>query len=123
MGDTLTCTMGLAPGKIIVIPKGPPVQMEGKFVATIMDNIPMANIVPFGMCNSPSNPAVIATTAAALGVHTPAPCIPATPAPWAPPCPTVKIGNFQAIDSSSKLTCLWAGTISPVPSATKETIP
>jgi hypothetical protein len=123
MGDQLMCTFGMAPGKIMVIPKGPPVMMEGKMVATIMDNVPMANIIPFGMCNSLTNPMVAAATSAALGVLTPMPCIPNTVTPWAPPCPTVKIGNFQAIDQSSKLNCLWAGVISSVPSATKETIP
>ena len=51
--------------------------------ANIMDHIPMsADIMPFGMCISPSNPTVASATAAAMGVLTPMPCIPNTPAPW-----------------------------------------
>ena len=37
----------------------------------------MKNVMPFGMCDSKTNPAVIAATAAAQGVHTPVPCTPA----------------------------------------------
>jgi Domain of unknown function (DUF4280) len=80
--------------------------------ANIMDHIPMVNIMPFGMCSSPSNPMVAAATAAALGVLTPMPCIPATATPWAPGSPTVMLGNFPALNSTCKLNCLWAGVIS-----------
>jgi hypothetical protein len=54
---------------------------------------------------------VISATAAALGVLTPMPCVPATAAPWAPGSPTVLIGNMPALDSTSKLMCNWAGVI------------
>jgi hypothetical protein len=70
------------------------------------------NIPPFGMCQSPSNPTVAAATAAALGVLTPMPCIPATPAPWVPGAPTVTLCNAPALDNTSKLTCIWGGVIS-----------
>jgi hypothetical protein len=63
------------------------------------------------MCNSPSNPTVIAATAAALGVLTPMPCVPVLPAPWVPGSPTVLIGNMPALNNSSKLMCAWAGII------------
>ena len=32
-------------------------------LANIMDNKPMLNILPFGMCSSPANPMVAAATA------------------------------------------------------------
>jgi uncharacterized protein DUF4280 len=79
--------------------------------ANIMDHIPMTNIMPFGMCTSPANPTVAAATAAALGVLTPMPCIPATPAPWVTGAPTVLLGNFPSLDNVSQLMCTWAGLI------------
>jgi hypothetical protein len=85
--------------------------LTGTPAATIMDNAPMVNILPFGMCNSPANPMVAAATAAALGVLTPMPCIPVTAAPWAPGSPTVLIGNMPALNNSSKLLCNWGGAI------------
>jgi hypothetical protein len=74
----------------------------------------MTNILPFGMCQSMSNPEVAAATAAALGVLTPMPCVPVIPAPWAPGAPTVLIANMPALDNSSKLTCAWGGVIQVV---------
>ena len=80
-------------------------------LATIMDNKPMVNIMPFGMCSSMANPTVAAATAAAFGVLTPMPCIPNTTAPWAPGSPTVMIKNIPALNNSSKLMCMWGGVI------------
>ena len=92
--------------------------------ATIMDNKPMVNILPFGMCQSLANPTVAAATSAALGVLTPMPCVPATAAPWAPGSPTVLIKNIPALNESSKLMCNWAGVISVTnPGQTTEQIP
>ena len=79
--------------------------------ATIMDNVPMKNIMPFGMCSSPANPAVASATAAALGVLTPQPCVPATVAPWTPGSPTVLIGSIPALNDYSVLMCNWGGVI------------
>jgi hypothetical protein len=79
--------------------------------ANIMDNEPLVNIMPFGMCASLANPEVAAATAAAFGVLTPMPCIPVTPAPWVTGAPTVLIGNMPALDNQSTLMCTWAGVI------------
>ena len=110
MGATLQCSFGAAPSTLVVLPLnrtmagGPP-------VANIMDNKPIVNVPPFGMCSSPSNPTVAAATAAALGVLTPMPCVPVLPAPWVPGAPTVLIGAMPALDNNSKLMCAWAGVI------------
>ena len=63
------CTGGVAPSALNVLPIGRP--MCTGPAANIADVAPMVNVPPFGMCNMPSNPAVAAATAAALGVSTP----------------------------------------------------
>ncbi len=105
----MMCSFGVAPSSLVVLPVNR--TMTGAPAANIMDNKPMVNIPPFGMCSSPANPMVAAATAAALGVLTPMPCIPVTAAPWAPGSPTVLIGNMPALNNSSKLMCNWGGVI------------
>ena len=123
MGAMMQCSMGLAPSSLMVVPTNK-VMTSNKPAATIMDHKPMANVLPFGMCKSPANPMVAAATAAALGVLTPMPCIPATAAPWAPGSSTVLIGNMPALNDSSKLMCSYAGVISiNSPGQVKELIP
>jgi hypothetical protein len=109
MGAMLKCTFGVAPGTLMVLPAN--CVLTAVPDANIMDNKPMMNILPFGMCQSMANPMVAAATAAALGVLTPMPCIPATTAPWGPGSPTVLIGNMPALNNSSKLMCMWGGVI------------
>jgi hypothetical protein len=110
-GAVTMCTFGAAPSTLNVLPVnktltgGPP-------AANIMDNKPMVNIVPFGMCMSLANPTVAAATAAAMGVLTPMPCVPVVPAPWVPGAPTVLIANFPALDNTSTCMCTWGGVIS-----------
>lgn len=111
MGAMMTCSFGVAPGSLIVLPANR-VMTSNMPAANIMDYKPIVNIPPFGMCNSTTNPAVIALTAAALGVHTPAPCIPATVAPWSPGASKTMIANMPALDNSCTLNCLWSGEIS-----------
>lgn len=109
MGAMMQCSFGAAPASLIVLPQNQ--VLTGTPAATIMDNVPVSNIPPFGMCSSPSNPQVIAATAAALGVLTPMPCVPVIPAPWAAGSPTVLIANMPALNADSKLMCAWAGVI------------
>lgn len=109
-GAMLQCSFGAAPGSLIVLPTNL-VNAGGQPAANIMDHKPMVNIPTFGMCSAPANPAVIAATAAKLGVFTPVPCVPATTAPWIPGSPTVMIGKMPAIQSSCQLMCMWAGVI------------
>jgi hypothetical protein len=110
MGAMMQCSFGMAPSSLVVLPTNK-VMTNMVPDANIMDHIPMTNIMPFGMCQSPSNPTVAAATAAALGVLTPMPCIPATPAPWVAGAPTVLLGNFPTLDNVSQLMCIWGGVI------------
>lgn len=108
-GAMCACSFGMAPSSLLVTPEN--CVMTGLPVATIMDNVSMKNILPFGMCSSLANPAVASATAAALGVLTPMPCVPVITAPWAPGCPTVLIGGKPALNNTSKLMCSWGGVI------------
>src|SRR5664279_782169 len=110
MGANMMCSFGMAPSSLVVLPVNR-VMTQQVPDANIMDNIPMVNIMPFGMCMSPANPMVAAATAAALGVLTPMPCIPNTPAPWVTGAPTVLLGNFPTLDNVSQLMCNWGGVI------------
>lgn len=112
-GAMLACTFGLAPSSLQVLPVNR-VTAGGMPAANIMDHVPMVNIMPFGMCMSLANPTVAAATAAALGVLTPMPCVPATSTPWAPGAvsPPATIANQPALDNVSKCVCMWAGVIS-----------
>ncbi len=110
MGAVMQCTFGAAPSSLIPTPKT--VMTSNMVAANILDHIPIMNIPPFGVCNSMANPMVAAATAAALGVLTPMPCIPATSAPWVPGAPTVLVCGAPALNNTSKLMCMWAGVIS-----------
>ena len=83
-GAIMTCSFGAAPSSLVVMPHQ--VMTNQVPDATIMDNAPMANIPPFGMCSSLANPAVASATAAASGV-------------------------LPALDDMSKLMCTWGGVI------------
>lgn len=109
-GAMMKCSMGLAPSTLVVLPINR-VMNNNNPQANIMDNKPMVNILPFGMCQSLANPVVAAATSAAMGTLTPMPCIPNTPGPWMPGNPTVMIGNQPALNKSCNLMCMWAGVI------------
>ena len=109
MGASLMCSFGAAPSSLVVLPMGRVLTQTP--AATIMDHLPMVNVLPFGMCSSLANPTVAAATAAALGALTPMPCIPMTTAPWIVGAPTLLIGDKPALNNSSTLMCNWGGVI------------
>ena len=122
-GATLQCSFGLAPGTLVVLPENQCITGNMP-AATIMDNKPMVNVMPFGMCNSMANPAVASATAAALGALTPMPCTPVIPAPWVPGAPTVLLANFPVLNETSKLMCAYGGVIQiVVPGQFTEMVP
>jgi hypothetical protein len=111
-GAMMMCSMGLGPPVPLNCSVPPTMVTAGGLPAgNIGHSAPMVNIPTFGMCNSPTNPEVIALTAAALGVHTPAPCIPATVAPWVPTAPTVTVGGLPALTDECTCLCMWEGEI------------
>lgn len=109
-GALLRCSFGVTPCPLLLLP-GTVICSPAMPAATIMDYKPIVNIASFGMCNSITNPTVASATAAALGVLTPMPCIPATVAPWIPGQPNVLIGIFPALTKDSILLCSYLGVI------------
>ena len=108
-GAMCSCCFGAAPSVLTVPPENKTISAMP--LATIMDYVSMKNIMPFGVCSSMANPQVAAATAAALGVLTPMPCIPVTPAPWTPGSATVLIAGKPALTQNSRLICSWGGVI------------
>lgn len=109
MGAMMTCTMGLAPSTLVPTPKT--VMTSNMVAANILDHKPLVNVMPFGACTCPGNPTVAAATAAAMGVLTPMPCIPNTPAPWIVGAPNVLLAGAPALNNTSQLMCIWGGVI------------
>ena len=109
MGASLQCSMGTAPGSLIV--SGNSADTSEMNAATVDDFQPLDNIPSFVMCQSLSNPSVSAATAAAQGVLTPMPCVPNTTSAWSPGASKVQIDGSAALDDSSTLDCEWGGTI------------
>ena len=121
-GAMMMCSFGAAPSTFSATPKM--IKTANMDAGNIMDNKPVMNIPPFGVCMSMANPQVAAATAAALGVLTPMPCMPVIAAPWAPGSPTVMVSNQPGLNESSKLMCNWAGVISiSYPGQVTEMIP
>ena len=58
--------MGMTPSPLVVLPTSQ-VMTDGVPDANVMHNVPLVNILPFGMCMSPAKATVGAATAAAVG--------------------------------------------------------
>ena len=71
----------------------------------------LANIAPFGMCQSMANPQVASVTAAAQGILTAQPYIPTITGPWTPGSAKTVLGGVAALTPSSTCQCAWAGVI------------
>ena len=101
-GAQLECSMGAAPGNLMVTP-GRTVSLGGKPLANIMDHKPGVNLPgPFpGPCKAiPPTPAG------------PVPCpMPVCPAPWIGGKTDVMAENFPALLEDGKLMCALGGMI------------
>ena len=104
----IKCSFGAAPTPLTTLPKGQFVKGQGQLAGTINDHIPMANIKPFGVCNSPSNPLGMAKPV----VPTPCPCVPVTVSPWTPPATITNVNSQPALLKSATCMCIWGGQIS-----------
>ena len=106
---TCTCSFGAAPA-VLTVTSQQTVSICKMPAATIQDGAVLSNVPTFGMCSNLANPTGASATAAAMGVLTPMPCVPATVA-WAPGCPTVTVCKRPLLNSTSKLTCSYGGVI------------
>ncbi len=107
-GATLKCSFGMATSTFVPTPKK--TTSNEAFAANALDHQAIANIPPFGVCISLANPSVAAATSAALGVLTPMPCIPVTPAPWVTTAKTL-LESAPTLNQTSTLQCVWGGVI------------
>ena len=104
-GTLIKCSFGAIPSPLNVLPINK-VLTVATLAAVMTDQRPLLNIMPFGLCQSPANPAV----AAAFGA--PMPCMPNIVSPWLPPAIKTQIANTPAINDQAKCFCCWGGMIS-----------
>ena len=79
--------------------------------ATVQDFAPNVNIMPFGMCTTPSNPQVAAATSAAIGGADPATVHSGDDLAVDPRVATVQINGAPALTNSCMCQCAWGGVI------------
>ena len=108
-GASISCPFGTSTGSFIATNCNY-IKIKGITPGNTNDGLPIINITPFGMCQTPTNPAVAAATAAALGVLTPMPCIPNTKT-WAPTNPKVMVGGKPVLTQESVCLCRYGGVI------------
>ncbi|MDR1322131.1 MAG: DUF4280 domain-containing protein [Gracilibacteraceae bacterium] len=116
-GATYVCSFGTAPGTLKAAKAG--VLAGGMPAATISDAVPLASVSPCGLCTTVSNPLVASATAAALGVLTPQPCIPAPVGTWIGGKGPL-ISGTPGLSGEAKLLCAYGGSLTIVsPGQTK----
>jgi Domain of unknown function (DUF4280) len=99
-GATLQCSFGTIPSTFAA--SG--LQVSASSPAGVVTDVTPANVPPFGLCTTPSNPEVAAAEA-------PSPCVPVLVAPWQPGSLQVTIGGVNALDDSCTCTCTWGGVV------------
>src|ERR1700689_2078246 len=105
-GATLQCSFGTTPASFAA--SGTDVSAGSP--AGVVTDVGAANVPPFGLCSSLSNPQVASATTAAGGTLTPQPCQPLL-SPWSPGSAKVAIGEVSALDGSSQCNCTWGGVV------------
>jgi hypothetical protein len=104
-GATLQCSFGTTPATFAA--SGTQTLAGG--AAGVVNDTAAANVPPFGMCQSLSNPQVASATSAS-GTLTPQPCQPVL-SPWSPGSAQVTVAEVSALDDSSQCTCTWGGVV------------
>lgn len=99
-GALCACNQGAAPTPLTVTSQSI-LSIANMTVATVMDNVPMVNITPFGICQQ--------LTKMASGV--PTPCVPAPTGPWTPGSKVEQIMSFAMLTADSQLSCGVGGQI------------
>lgn len=100
-GAECSCNQGQMPTALIVTTQQL-LSIGGLRVATVMDYVPMTNVVPFGICQQ--------LTKVAGG--TPTPCAPMPAGPWAPGSSVQSILGMKALTAYSTMVCGVGGQIS-----------
>lgn len=103
-GATLQCSFGTTPATFAA--SGTQTSAGGP--AGVVTDTAAANVPPFGMCMSLSNPQVAAASSA--GPLVPQPCQPVL-SPWSPGSARVTIDDVAALDDSSECICTWGGVV------------
>lgn len=106
-GATMQCSFGTTPASF----SASSTDVTATTAAGVISDVGAANVPPFGLCTSVSNPQVAAATTAALGVLTPQPCLPVL-TPWTPGSSEATVDGVPALDDSSTCSCSWGGVIS-----------
>jgi Domain of unknown function (DUF4280) len=105
-GAEVVCSFGVAPSVFNASSEN----VSATTPAGVITDVEPENIPSFGMCSAPTNPEVIAATAAAFGVLTPVPCVPVL-TPWTPGAAGVTVNGIPALDDTCECMCAWAGVI------------
>lgn len=119
-GAMVTCPFGTTPANLTVTSQNV-VVAEGKPVATITDTS-VANIPTCGMCSSLANPQVASATAAALGVLTPQPCVPAVAGTWIATQTKCLVGGKPCLTGEATAICSYGGTLSIIDAGQKKVV-
>ena len=109
-GAQLSCPFGTV-AVPLVVPPATRVQMGGVVPSRLPDDLGGMNMAGFGLCSSLGNPAVLAATAAAMGVLTPMPCTPVIVTPWLSPVQDVEAGGMMVVKAPASCMCAWGGTV------------
>ncbi len=109
-GAQMLCPFGTTPASLNVTSQSV-VLADGKPAATIQDTAPNINIASFGMCSSMANPQVASATAAALGVLTPQPCIPAVAGTWIPTQVKCLVDGKPCLTNDATAICSYGGSL------------